>query len=146
MIGGCATTIKRARTALTRGKIELMTLYPKELQPILDKIDPTFGRSIDCDAGWWPLIEELHEEISEIDPDYRIYQVKQKLGGLRFYFSASNPLLSSTVQQVVDRYEKLSFTICEKTGKEGQLMNKDGQYQTLNQSFMDEGWQKVESF
>lgn len=123
-----------------------MTLYPKELHPVLDRIDPTFGRSIDCDAGWWPLIEEMHQEISEIDPDYRIYQVKQKFGGLRFYYASSNPLLSATIRQVVDKYEQLSFTICEKTGKAGQLMKKGGRYQTLNSSFIDEGWQKVESF
>jgi hypothetical protein len=123
-----------------------MTIYPKELQPILDRIDPTFGRFIDCDSGWWPLIGELHQKALEIDPDYRIYQIKEKFGALRFYFSASNPLLSANIQQIVDSYEKKSTTVCEKTGQEGCLMRKDGIFKTLNSSFINEGWKEVGSF
>lgn len=123
-----------------------MTIYPENLKPILDRIDPTFGRFIDCDSGWWPLIEKAHQELLAIDPDYRIYQIKEKFGTLRFYFAMSNPMFSKQMNDIVAYYERRSASTCEVTGQPGVLMSKDGRYRTLNKSFLEQGWTEVESF
>lgn len=128
----------------SRGKIAVMTIYPDNLKPILDKIDPTFGRMLECDSGWWDLIEDLHNEINEIDPDYRIYQVKEKFGALRFYYAPSNPDFKDRIDSIVARYERISLLTCEVTGKPGQLMFRDGVWKTLHRSFFDEGWESAE--
>ena len=84
-------------------------------------LDP-FAKSIDCGEGWMPLIAELHEALLEIDPNYRVYQVKEKFGRLCFYYAISNPDLFTKVKDTVKLYEDMSLSICEETGKKGKLM------------------------
>jgi hypothetical protein len=36
---------------------------------------------------WWPAISWCHEELTKLCPDYTVDQVKEKFGGLRYYFS-----------------------------------------------------------
>lgn len=103
-----------------------------------------FAKSVDCEDGWLQLLENLHNEIVKIDPDYRIYQVKEKLGGLRFYHTSKDKFLDGKISKVVSEYEKMSFHICEKTGSPGVLMKKNGWYKTLSPSFQYEGWVKVD--
>lgn len=74
--------------------------------------------------GWWPLIEKLHADILEIDPDYQIDQIKEKFGGLRYYITFSNNLNEHKISEImllINDAEKKSFTICEVCGKEGKL-------------------------
>ena len=40
--------------------------------------------------GWKNLIKELDSKMSAIDPDYTIEQIKEKFGGLRYYFSSNS--------------------------------------------------------
>lgn len=123
-----------------------MNEYPDDLRPVLERIDPTFGRTIDCDKGWWPLIVKMHQEMAAIDPDYRIYQIKEKFGGLRFYFAPSGPLFSPQMLDIANYYERRSYSTCETTGNPGVLMRKDGRLKTLNKSFVSDGWEVVEEF
>lgn len=104
--------------------------------------DPNF-KSISCDDGWLHLLYQLNYEITIIDPDYEIIQIKEKFGGLRFYYKASNPSLRSQINEVVSFYESLSLRTCEITGLPGKLMHKDGRYKTLNSSFLSQGWKEV---
>lgn len=122
-----------------------MTIYPESLKPILDRIDPTFGRFLDCDAGWWPLIEKMHNELIALDPDYRIYQVKEKFGGLRLYFCPSNPDMSQQMQDIANYYERRSFSVCEMTGDPGQLMVNNGRFRTLCKACAGDEWEVVEN-
>lgn len=41
---------------------------------------------IDTPPEWYELIIECHEKLLAIDPDYKLHQVKEKFGGLRYYF------------------------------------------------------------
>lgn len=60
--------------------------YTEGLSNILRRIPPGWGRWISCGAGWYPLLVQLDADISAIAPDYEVHQVKEKFGGLRFYF------------------------------------------------------------
>ena len=122
-----------------------MAFEDLDMTPVVDKMDPTFGRNIDCESGWHGLIIELHERLNAIDPDYRIYQIKEKFGGLRFYFACSSPLFHSEMSKLTETYERISFLTCEKTGKPGELMWRAGCYKTLHVGFINDGWEPVEN-
>lgn len=129
---------------LTRAKIEAVSDVEQILEDVVRRLDPTFGKSIDCENGWNDLICKMHGEIVEIDPDYGIYQIKEKFGTLRVYFKASGPDKAEKILSIVRRYERASALTCEKTGKPGQLMEKSGQYKTLHDSFQEQGWAPVQ--
>lgn len=91
-----------------------------EFADILCKFANDVPAYIDCGAGWSNLIRECHDAIMEIDPEYRVFQIKQKFGGLRFYFTPSDMdkhylRLCSTVFAI----EEKSFSICEMCGSDG---------------------------
>ena len=41
--------------------------------------------------GWWPVIKATHEMMLRIVPDYQLDQVKEKFGGLRYYWGMPMP-------------------------------------------------------
>jgi len=76
--------------------------YSDSLKKILSRIPENWGRWISCDRGWYPLIIELDEKLSEICPDYELHQVKEKFGTLRYYIG----LPSLQPQCCIDLEEK----------------------------------------
>lgn len=58
------------------------------------------------DAGhdWWYPINYAHTRLTSLDPDYKITQIKNKFGGLRFYFTLSknDDALRAQAQRVVE--------------------------------------------
>ena len=114
--------------------------YPEELQPILNRFRPPSVFAIDCDKGWWHILIALDKELANVDSDYVLYQVKEKLGGLRYYISNSSPHLSADCQEIIRKFEKVASMTCEVTGKHGELMSKGYRLQTLSEEFLDEGW------
>ena len=66
--------------------------------------------------GWRPLLTKLAEDITKIDPNVEISQIKEKFGTLRFYISYG----SEEVFQLIEKAETESGYICETCGtKEG---------------------------
>jgi len=41
--------------------------------------------------GWMPIIEQLDKDITALDPDYGVQQIKEKFGTLRYYASYTEP-------------------------------------------------------
>jgi len=117
--------------------------YPDFLQPVLSRINPDYGVVISCESGWWNIISKCDKELSSIDPDYTIFQIKEKFGGLRYYFSPSNPEYAAKMEEIVQKYEKICSMTCEVTGRHGYLMKKSFRYRTLHDSYIQQGWTKV---
>lgn len=69
--------------------------------------------------GWYSIIKELIEDLIELGWDKKIYQVKEKFGGLRFYITNS----SDEINDRILKAELLSYKTCEVTGKRGELRN-----------------------
>ena len=107
------------------------TMDINELQHILDRFVPPYPKTISCTEGWYELIFQCDEELSAIDPDYKVYQIKEKFGSLRYYFETSDVSKSDAMNSVVRGYELKSLRVRELTGKVGALMKKDGYYKTL---------------
>lgn len=78
-------------------------------------------RFLEFDSGWLPLLEDLHENLVVIDPDYKILQIKEKFGGLRYYAQCTKPCSEQFFALIHDA-ESQSYKICETCGaKTGRL-------------------------
>lgn len=82
---------------------------------------------IECGDGWLDLIDRLDRDLAEIDPDYRVAQVKEKFGGLRFYFDSDLEDRTALTARIAEA-EAESFRTCEITGNPGVLTANDGWY------------------
>lgn len=72
--------------------------------------------------GWHPLVRELEAKLLDIDQDYRLQQVKEKFGGLRYYAtSAADPEPDGLFHTTISEYEGRSLSICEVCGQPGTL-------------------------
>jgi hypothetical protein len=70
-------------------------------------------------AGWKPLVETLIDDLLNLGWDGRIFDVKEKFGGLRFYINNG----SKEIFNRIERAEIESTTICEVCGEPGKLRN-----------------------
>lgn len=89
--------------------------------------------------GWYNLIDELSKELTEISEKHNIQiiadQVKEKYGGLRFYFSISGECekaIEDLVYTAVRKAEEKADITCEECGADGaQLNHRSYWYKTL---------------
>jgi hypothetical protein len=113
------------------------------LRLILARIPDKWGRWISCGRGWYPLIVDLDRALAEIDPYYQVLQVKQKLGGLRYYFELRDQpdpadpdpeSRQARADVLVQAAEKRAAHTCERCGNPGTLSRSkapDAWYQTM---------------
>jgi len=106
--------------------------------PMLEEVYKKFHEQIDwpyvaCERGWLNLIIECDQILFHEDPDYQVLQIKEKFGGLRYYFVASNPALTNQMYEKISHIEKKSYTICERCGNEGNLRRdtSTGRFKTM---------------
>ena len=85
--------------------------YREDRGPIVD------ARYFGVGEGWFPIIKSMIEELIEIGWDKRTTQVKEKFGGLRFYLES----YPEGAADIVIKYEKMSYTLCETCGNPGKL-------------------------
>jgi hypothetical protein len=89
--------------------------HREALVAILSRIPPHMGQWIDCEAGWFPLLAELHEDLLGLDPNHVVMQVKEKYATLRYdaVCSSDDPLVQEQFLALLDIAERVSQTICE---------------------------------
>ena len=102
-----------------------------KIESLKSKIEPSYGQYISVDEGWYQIILDCDKELTAIDPNYRIFQIKEKFGGLRYYFKPSQSDTLEAMNKVVSKYEEIAARTCEATGMPGVLMKSVG------------GWQKT---
>jgi len=99
--------------------------YAEGLTQVLKRIPDRYWKVIECGRGWYQIIVELDNRLSRLCPNYEVYQVKEKFGGLRYYWGCSGKVAPEVYQEMLDitrSYENLSKTACEDTGEPGVLM------------------------
>ena len=77
-----------------------------------------------CGYGWWPVLDKLCADITrelengpdELLAEFRVDQIKEKFGGLRFYVSVGNDDIYNLIRVAENECDKL----CEDCGKPGE--------------------------
>ena len=91
----------------------------EDIVDILQRIPDGWGRWITCDKGWYKLIIDTHKKLKYIDPNYEIHQIKEKFGGLRYYYQSSFPYYSmqdQIMEAIVNAAEDVASETCEICG------------------------------
>jgi hypothetical protein len=97
----------------------------KEFEDILSYFEDGVWTSIDCGHGWGDIVRRCHNELFLKDPNYRIAQIKEKFGALRFYFTPSDMELYREMGSIVLKYEVEASNTCEICGTEGYVSTND---------------------
>lgn len=95
-------------------------------KPDLPWSDHPAWRSVDCGPGWWPIVARLDQDLREVYPDYRVTQVKEKFGTLRYYTEGYTDAMGVRIREA----EEESARTCEECGQPGTLRT-DRWYRTL---------------
>lgn len=90
---------------------------------LVEKYPNIFSRIkyVGVNDGWFELLDNLCRDITlelardlEVEPVVAL-QIKEKFGGLRFYYSGGNSVIDALVSQA----ENASYKICEQCGQPG---------------------------
>jgi hypothetical protein len=96
--------------------------HAEGLRRIMRRIPEGWGRWISCGPGWYPLLCELESTLAQLDPGFRVHQVKEKFGALCFYAHSEhyrglhNPFIDA-----IREVEHRSAVTCELCGEPGGL-------------------------
>jgi hypothetical protein len=101
----------------------------------LRKKYPFLKCAIDCDIGWYKLLDNLFKEIDDWYtqyhwdqlPEFMVTDIKEKYGTLRVYVGSSH----ETIFDMIDRAEEESAHTCEECGEEGSIRTLAGWYRTV---------------
>ena len=117
----------------------------KDIQELLNQkeivLPIQFG--FECGDGWYMLLKTLMTSIEwHLDPDhafprkerldFQIDQIKEKFGGLRFYYSGGDERINGMVSLA----ESLSYQICEQCGSTKNVSQTIGWIATLCEDCM----------
>jgi hypothetical protein len=125
--------------------------YPdQEIAPYYDEAEFIIPSGCGCGTGWWTLVTKLIETIDwHIDSDFqqqewkknkgkldgeptrmffKINQVKEKFGGLRFYINGGDDYIRGLIMMA----EVMSTKICYFTGHPAKKREIDGWYFTAS--------------
>lgn len=102
---------------------ELVRKYPKLYKDYGgDKTQTAMYWGFTCGNGWFGIIDKLSEKLSSgYMPDIVAVQVKEKLGGLRFYINKVPSCDWDEVYNLITEAEGESYKTCELCGKPGNL-------------------------
>lgn len=100
-----------------------------ELEAVLGRFAEGWDAVVRCGPGWNRLVADCDRELAGLCDRYVVYQIKEKFGGLRYYFSLPEDVvatddgsLQAAMLTVTRRYEEASFHVCEHSGRPGVLM------------------------
>lgn len=120
-------------------RLRALMITTENLNKILLKHNHLYFSGVECLSGWNDLILECHEKLLSIDNNYKICQIKEKFGGLRYYFDTCKvPSVWEDMHHIVSEYERESKTICENCGKTGSALTLDNWMKTFCQECLAE--------
>lgn len=109
-----------------------MSYTEDQYEQFCDKMEKTYPKMFQpgyggfaIGAGWWPIIESLcariqqytnwkNKDVEQVE-QVKVTQIKEKFGGLRFYYDGGD----SYVDGLVDMAEEWAGKTCEMCGKPG---------------------------
>ena len=120
----------------------IMNINPisKELQlrveNLKNKMTPDSYKYIGVDEGWYLIVADCDTDLTAINPDYQILQIKEKFGTLRYYYKTNSKYRAvvEAMARYVDEAEIESMYTCEECGERGLLRREIGYRKTLCES------------
>lgn len=132
---------------------KLVKSYPKIFENVGgDRRYTCMAHGIECNDGWYDLINDLCRNLQEVMEMYGFPivadQVKEKYGVLEFYYHIENreeapKEMKELVQTLVSTAKELSATTCEKCGLKGRPTIRGFYHRTLCND-CDKGWKAYE--
>ena len=95
--------------------------FVPELSDMLSRFHHPWPAHFDCGAGWNFLLAMCSVRLRSIDPNYELYQVKEKFGALRIYASGVSSEAQNDIDDAVLHYSNVSLFFCEECGMTGRL-------------------------
>ena len=91
--------------------------------------DYSFVPDLEIGDGWLDLIDKLCYDLVNlpVPEDFRVIQVKEKFGGLRFYCN----FYPEGVNKLVSEAENKSYKICERCGSANEVKQEGSWIKTL---------------
>ena len=80
---------------------------------ILSNFHPDFVPNFWIGPGWISTVFDLHQELVKLDPNYIIYQIKEKFGALRFYAEPVDSINAESFNLLIADAETKSMITCE---------------------------------
>jgi len=103
-------------------ELKLVEKYPKIFRDYHgDMMQTCMTWGFECGNGWYNIIDELCEKLTEIE-DVVAVQVKEKFGGLRFYIGGTSKENHDKIYDLISEAEEKSYKTCENCGKPGKLI------------------------
>lgn len=122
--------------------------FAKEMEERFPKMFTQPYGGFACGEGWWPILTNLCANIqhhldwknktSEVVPQVTVAQVKEKFGGLRFYYDGGDEYISGLVTMA----EAWAGNSCEVCGKPG-YQRSGGWIKTLCDEHEEERQQRM---
>lgn len=116
-----------------------MNELSQKIESLRAKFAEGWSNYIEVDEGWYQIVLDCDAELTALDPDYSILQIKEKFGGLRYYCvpsQMSDDDMRQRMEAVVSKYEEIAAKTCEATGLPGVRMRSiGGWYKTLNPEY-----------
>lgn len=106
--------------------------YTKSLRERFSTDHADFG--LEHGLGWLGIIHTLHYRLMHFDPEYVVYQIKEKFASLRFYARVDTTEMSDEdadkVANIIRDAEHATNTTCEICGAPGTATEKSGWWRT----------------
>ena len=95
--------------------------------------------------GWKDIVLRADGMLAYMDPNYKITQIKEKFGTLRYYFDTEKSGIELDIMYAIaSEAERMSAQTCETCGKFGELRDDRSWIVTLCSKCNDERNQKKE--
>ena len=132
-------------------EFEKYDAFAKHMEQRFPKMFDTPYGGFCCGEGWWPILEKLCSNIqnhidwknkqSEIVPQVTVAQIKEKFGGLRFYYDGGDEHINGMVRMA----EAWADASCEECGAPGKRRD-GGWIKTLCDTHEAERQQRVKQY
>lgn len=85
--------------------------------------------NISVGEGWRNIVENLCQQILELNPpeQFQVSQIKEKFGGLRFYWNGHSELkedLKAQITSLIRKAESEAYKTCQDCGNPGVICRK----------------------
>lgn len=90
---------------------------------LVERIEAGMGCGSYVLNGWRSIVLKLDEDLAQIDPHYKVDQIKEKFGGLRYYVTLSDDVTEEQRNQIydlIDKAEARSVETCDVCGNPGE--------------------------